>query len=1574
MRWFKHVLLIVFWVGVLCTSLIYSASFHLSSKLGRHVVRNMVNSFVSKEIKGDLSIGQIEKLSLDRAVVKNVKLYDHYGRVVGELATAIVYIDVPALAFGVLRFPSILGDQGRFTLIEDPTEGGPTLINCLAQAKPSRGGGGGGINALVDTIWLHRSIVQGEFLGVKNVLATGVRAKGSLTDIGGLRVDIHSAQMDVEKPFGIKGSIDDISGTIFAALERGINLRIKAHYQNEQIQSAVTWRLPSPRALTPELGLRVEATPVSANTLVALGFDWANAFNTNLRGHFALTGPIADLKMSANLITSGGPLWLEGSIQSERAVELVIHGSKDKLPLIFKRAPEVELSGQARLYVDLSPTRPKAPLLQVDAEPFFWNNIFVPALHSDIVFEEKRFLIKKITSPHLKGQLTAHGQLSEHDVLTLNYEIELTHIENEANIKKYVPEAHGSIQAEGTFSYDITREQLKFDSIGSFTKFRYAIFRSESLNYEASGHGKLHQLVLDINSSGKQVAFDDFHYSDLTFSISGGPQTYQWKAHLGLGPDQSIAGEGSAQATPQGYTFQSNDLVMHRGPSTWHGNLATGEWNELGSWSVQGLTLVAGSQRLAVEAKKESSGAFSWHADVQDFDLKAVASLIGQHKLDATGHVDANVTWLIGANGQDQWSISGTLHDATYQTLRNVDVNYYLTKDRDVFSYDLAFEFGDQGSASTFGTATVDTERGGLIKALMQASYVGQAQIRSMDLKLIRTIFNQRPVWPGGKLSAQLNYRGTRDAPEFSTQFDIEAFRWASVAPLDIAGRIHHSPTETKIDALQVSDEHGLLIETNGMITGNALEAWQHDQLRSFLASAPWKLSAHIPSRRSTELPSPFSLITEDDVQGSATLQLQNDENISGKLETSLQWLSTPMVAACARNHRPTIQIKVDVDRNFFHGTLETRDRRRQLLQVQAAAFAPLHDWIEHGLDITKTSLELDGRVARVLLEDIPWLCEYGSGPVDASFRAVDILTDKPKVSAHLQSGAMRMHYLSDPERSAESLPVQLQVDVNTDDAGSLVMRGLVNSRKSTVNERRCGYLLETHKQSTERHCPGFKTRFEHGICVDGQIPLDWKAGVLIPTRSKNKALKLLIDLEQAHLEPIFALLPWIEQGDGHAQGQLSLSSVDQKNDFKGRVAIEKGCMQVVNLGAHLSELTGHVLFNGPRAMIAPIAPLRARDQSGTITISGPIDFRGLRPERVDFQIDTNRFPLRREGSPVAELSGTASLRAHMTETRTDAKVEINKLRMLLPDEGQRALQGIESHSDVYVVGNNTITDIQEASYPYHLMIDARKPFTVQRSDFSASVAGALDALYDAPDLVVKGYIQILRGYFAIFGKRFTIQRGSLRFEGTTDLNPTVDILASYAPRGQQSDTIIVTVSGQLLNPQVDFSSSNPSITDRGEIIAMLVSGRSNTSRFNQGDTQAASQQASSFLAGLTAGMLTLTARKELGDIVPNIALESSQTNTQRGRIRIGWNIDELIRKRLGFLGNFVQGAYVEGVISTSMGGSGDSTDPNQTIAGGGTSRSTVGGLIELYFPSNFVGSMLMSPPDNFGIDVTWEP
>jgi translocation and assembly module TamB len=467
------------------------------------------------------------------------------------------------------------------------------------------------------------------------------------------------------------------------------------------------------------------------------------------------------------------------------------------------------------------------------------------------------------------------------------------------------------------------------------------------------------------------------------------------------------------------------------------------------------------------------------------------------------------------------------------------------------------------------------------------------------------------------------------------------------------------------------------------------------------------------------------------------------------------------------------------------------------------------------------------------------------------------------------------------------------------------------------------------------------------------RIPVEWSTDAVAPSLAEDEDLAISADFESAPLGPFISWMPQIAFAAGHLTGTLDARGKLAELDVRGALELTDGYVEVESLGQHLNDVEGRIALNGNWIELEGI---RARDGDGRLRIDGGIGLEGWRPSNVRIAVHGNDFPVRSEGSVLAELTGNAAVEGTIGEDETEVDVTVRSLAVELPDETARTTQELAPHPDIHVVGEEAEVTGDEA-YPIIVNVDARNPFWVRRTDFATQVSAQLHVEVRDPDLWLAGSVEIRRGFFEVFGKRFEVNEGQMTFDGGSEIDPRVSLRATHEMRAPAGTEVTVTASGRLSSPEIEFRSNHRECDERAEIIAMLVSNRCGVPTDTATQELDAYEQASSFLAGLAAGVLTLTARKEFGDVLPVIVIESGEHAFQSARIRAGFQADDYIPD---FMRGFVRGAYIEGIF---------------TAGGTGTDSSPVPGVrLELSFPASLVLSGEVMPTGSWGADLTWEP
>jgi translocation and assembly module TamB len=803
-----------------------------------------------------------------------------------------------------------------------------------------------------------------------------------------------------------------------------------------------------------------------------------------------------------------------------------------------------------------------------------------------------------------------------------------------------------------------------------------------------------------------------------------------------------------------------------------------------------------------------------------------------------------------------------------------------------------------------------------------------------------------------GKVTAAISVVGPLAAPEMP---------WGVVI-LDNVALVNTSAVRAKLEGSLVagllSVERVWIADTRGeLLRGGLVARLPLDEppetVAGWLAAVarePWQAHLELSERRVDGWPRPLAKYVPSGVIARGVWDIASDGHaVMAHLDAAARWDEPATRDDCAEELRPALELTADTDEHgVTHGHFAILVDGAVAASATTTSRTPVQAWLLGGelpaVPATLADLELRG----LALERLPWTCRVASGEVGGHVRAT-LFSSRPDLDGELYVAGLRVR--ADDELPP-SAPYRAQLRVRAPG------EGLGGVETCLVLGREDG------GRTPLARCPRAETlaiRPDSSFAEDGEmiavasVPMRFLDGALQPEIAWDEPFFALLDARMAQLEPLLAAVPGIAQANATAEGTVWARGPWEALAYEGALRVSDGEARVLSMGQYLHDVGGPLRFEADRIVIPDSEPWRAWDGERAVSLFGTAWMRGLVPVHVEATARPEGFPFRREGSVLAELSGEVGLDADIERSGVEGVVTTGELTISLPQTTVGAVQDLALLPEVLVIGEDgpELGRDRHVSFPYRLRVDALRPFTVSRNDFEVRVSSTLAVIYDEPDLRVGGVANIERGTFEVLGKRFSVARGALAFDGTTSLDPAVDLVATYEIPGRPGATVSILASGTLSNLVVDFQSTESS--DTGEILALLVSGRA--CRATDVNTALrAGQQAASFLTGLAGGLLTLSLREQFGSLVPTISLEDGGLGTVAARV--GWDVDWIIPD---FLREIVLGAYFEGTFGSRSATGG---------VGGGVG---VGVTMELQFPFNFTASGSYLVPSNGSVDLLWD-
>lgn len=283
--------------------------------------------------------------------------------------------------------------------------------------------------------------------------------------------------------------------------------------------------------------------------------------------------------------------------------------------------------------------------------------------------------------------------------------------------------------------------------------------------------------------------------------------------------------------------------------------------------------------------------------------------------------------------------------------------------------------------------------------------------------------------------------------------------------------------------------------------------------------------------------------------------------------------------------------------------------------------------------------------------------------------------------------------------------------------------------------------------------------------------------------------------------------------------------------DFSGRVRAPEltGVVRGQDLtyanetyGTQLTGMTIDGRFSNDRLILTRLA---ARAGEGTVTAQGEIGLSAENGFPINVTADLHNARLARSDA----LGATATGKITITKTLEVAKIEgalrIPEARYEIIRQGAAEvpeLTGVRRKSATGQQGEPAPTKPARAAgvFDLNLRLSADNRLFVSGMGLESEWSARIVVGGTTANPQVRGNMEIVRGTYSFASRRFEISRGTIRFQGATLSNPSIDIAASTTAEGI---TAILTIGGTAQAPQIAFSST-PTLPQE-EVLSRLFFG-----------------------------------------------------------------------------------------------------------------------------------------------------
>jgi translocation and assembly module TamB len=470
-----------------------------------------------------------------------------------------------------------------------------------------------------------------------------------------------------------------------------------------------------------------------------------------------------------------------------------------------------------------------------------------------------------------------------------------------------------------------------------------------------------------------------------------------------------------------------------------------------------------------------------------------------------------------------------------------------------------------------------------------------------------------------------------------------------------------------------------------------------------------------------------------------------------------------------------------------------------------------------------------------------------------------------------------------------------------------------------------------------------------HSLHVDGGLPISLSPGkspVLgeVNLRAHSDGLSL------AFLE---LLSREVKEVRGAVSMDVALNGPIQALSLSGPIQLREGNVHVKKLGQAFSDINIDLQLEPQRIRLAQFS---VRGGEGQVTGAGAIALKQNQLGNIDLTFDAQRFRViinTREYR--AALSGQVHCFSSLEQPQVtgDLTVVDTTLRPDLallkggPGAVDPTITVVKSPEELLPLSQDTVEKkgktsednvVAQGGFYEKLMLDVG--VTIPRDTWVHMAEGSIELMGQvrakkAPqgDLAVSGTVETVRGWVAMYNRKFRLEKGMVTFTGGTPIDPSLNIVARYTLPDYLVD---VEIGGSGTSPTVAFR-SEPAL-EQADILSLLVFGKPANALSDQQKTTLQSQAVQA-LAGTMASDLRQALSEELG--IENLELDVGD-NPSQSKVGIGKYI--------------APGVFV----STS-----------QQVGGGGAQGRDV--TVEYQLNDNWQLKASSTAQGNNGVDLLWK-
>jgi translocation and assembly module TamB len=401
------------------------------------------------------------------------------------------------------------------------------------------------------------------------------------------------------------------------------------------------------------------------------------------------------------------------------------------------------------------------------------------------------------------------------------------------------------------------------------------------------------------------------------------------------------------------------------------------------------------------------------------------------------------------------------------------------------------------------------------------------------------------------------------------------------------------------------------------------------------------------------------------------------------------------------------------------------------------------------------------------------------------------------------------------------------------------------------------------------------------------------QARASMPLRLEPESLALSMPRDEAvdgelrwsgELGPVWDLLsPYEDRFTGPGDLALDLAGTVGSPQASGHFQVTGGRYENVQSGTTLIDVDLRLVGDGDKLVVEKLTG--SDGKAGTLEGGGAIDFLPARDYPTNLHLRFSDMLLVARDDLILNASGSFALEGTFSNALLSGEIitgnsELSLAGTLPPEVVELDVQEVNITDAARARESSAQSTADPSIVILDLDVSVPGRAFVRGLGLDSEWRGEVKISGDARAPNVAGILQPVRGHFSLMGKRFTLEQGTIRFTGSDDVDPLLDLTAEHKTANL---TAMVRVTGSASQPDVSLSSRPP--LPESEIASQVLFGTDSSNLSAAQSLQLASAIATYSGRGGAVGILDST-RRALG--VDVIGFAESEQDPDKTRVSVG--------------------------------------------------------------------------------------